>query len=168
MDTHKKPIIFLATLLLTLSFVATAEDSSDAVGSGPNPYRDCGVGAALFPESHVWATLSNLTWDLGSTAITSATMSPETCSNSNVKTAKFIIDNYDNLIEEAAKGEGEHLAAVLDIQGCSTASHNEVIAEIRQAMHAQVASESYPGKHQVKKASDYYNVVTSASSNCSV
>jgi len=104
-------IVMAASLLLTVSFSALAA-GKNKVGSGPNPFRDCGIGAAIFPNHHVAAATSNIIWDLGTTAVTSATLSPETCSNVHAKTAKFIIDNYENLIEDIAKGEGEHLVAM--------------------------------------------------------
>ena len=54
---------------------ATATKPADpkAPGSGPNPYTDCGIGAALFPNTHWAAATSNVIFDLGITAITSAT-----------------------------------------------------------------------------------------------
>jgi len=142
--------------------------SAGRVGSGPNPYRDCGIGAAIFVETGWAAATSNVTWDLGITAITSATWSPETCSKKRVKTAKFIIDNYDNLIENVAKGDGEHLVAVLDIQGCSSKMQPEAIATIRSNISDKVLSKSYSQKDQIDKASDYYNAVISATSTCTI
>lgn len=105
-------VIFLAIVAST----AVAADKRS--GTGPNPFKDCGVGAALFTDTAWAAVTSNIIWDLGTTAVTSATASPETCSGKHIQTAKFVIDNYDSLIEETAKGQGENLTAVLDIQGC--------------------------------------------------
>ena len=62
--------LLLALILITLPLgTAFAEKKQ---GSGPNPYVECGIGAAIFPEVHWAAATSNVTWDLGSTALTSA------------------------------------------------------------------------------------------------
>ena len=45
-----------------------------------NPYTDCGIGAALFPNTNWAAVTSNATWDAGTTAVISATASEDTCS----------------------------------------------------------------------------------------
>tara|TARA_R110002111_G_scaffold120260_3_gene183340 strand:+ start:9223 stop:9732 length:510 start_codon:yes stop_codon:yes gene_type:complete len=160
--------VLVTSLLFSISFSAFANHGHNASGSGPNPFRDCGIGAAIFPNHHVAAATSNVIWDLGSTAVTSATMSPETCSNVHAKTAKFIIDNYDNLIEDVAKGEGEHLVAVLDIEGCSSSAQVDAVTMIRNNMSSKVASVEYSQKARIDKAADYYYAVTSASSGCSV
>ncbi|ATI03456.1 MULTISPECIES: DUF3015 family protein [Cycloclasticus] len=166
----KKLIVVLVSIYLfsMSSIVFAAAHGHAKVGSGPNPYRDCGIGAAIFPNHHIAAATSNVIWDLGSTAVTSATMSPETCSNVHAKTAKFIIDNYENLIEDVAKGEGEHLVAVLDIEGCSSSRQADVVTMIRSNMGSKVASTEYSQKARIDKAADYYHAVTSASSSCSV
>ena len=116
-----KPIVIgvFAGIVATATPFIYAEDSDEhkVAGSGPNPYSDCGIGAALFTETKWAAVTSNVIWDLGITAITSATASPETCSGKKVETAQFIIDNYDNLAEETAKGQGTHLIAMLGLRG---------------------------------------------------
>jgi len=167
MIKYKKTFaVIITSLLLTVSFSALAAHGHNQVGSGPNPYRDCGIGAAIFPNHHVAAAISNVIWDLGSTAVTSATMSPETCSNVHVKTAKFILDNYDNLIEDVAKGEGEHLVAVLDMEGCSSNKQVGAVTMIRGNIGSKVSSAGYSQKTKADKAADYYYAVTSASSSC--
>ena len=138
--------------------------ASAAVIAGPNPYSDCGIGAALFPNTAWAAATSNATWDLGTTAVTSATSSPETCSSGNVETAQFIIDNYDNLVEETAKGQGEHLVTLLDIRGCGGQNQQHAIQAIRSDMGAHLSSKDYSDQNPVERAFNYYSVVTSATS----
>lgn len=163
---HKFKKILTASLLFTISFSVLAGQGQNKVGSGPNPFSDCGIGAAIFPNHHIAAATSNAIWDIGTTAVTSATMSPETCSNVHAKTAKFIIDNYDSLIEDVAKGEGEHLVAVLDIEGCSSNKQADAVTMIRSNIGSKVSSPEYSQKARVDKAADYYYAVTSASSSC--
>ena len=168
MRLKKELSIVLTILTLSVSFPAIAGHEHHKAGSGPNPFRDCGIGAAIFPNHRIPAAISNIIWDLGTTAVTSATMSPETCSAVHAKTAKFIIDNYNNLIEDVARGEGEHLVAVLDIEGCPASSHANVISEVRTHIAQTVSAESYPQKDLSQKASDYYYALTSASASCTI
>ena len=142
--------------------------TSVAVIAGPNPYSDCGIGAAMFQNTPWAAATSNATWDLGSSAVTSATVSPETCSsgNTNVQTAQFIINNYDNLLEETAKGQGEHLITLLDIQGCSSQNQQNAIQAIRSNMSHRISLPGYKIQDPVDKAYDYYIALNSATSIC--
>lgn len=160
-----------ATILL--SVVTSVSAANKPVGSGPNPFSDCGIGAALFSEGPQWAAVtSNVTWDLGTTAVTSATMSPETCSASKVKTAQFIIDNYDNLAEETALGRGEHLTAMLTVRGCQVSAHPAIVQSIRKDMAANITAASYSTLSDVEKATQYYQAmdaaVASEAGSCSV
>jgi hypothetical protein len=152
-----------AGVIATAASVVNAEDSDEhkVAGTGPNPYSECGIGAALFSETKWAAVTSNVIWDLGITAITSATASPETCSGKKVETAQFIIDNYDNLAEETAKGEGTYLVAMLGILGCEESAHSAIIISVRQNMAGVVGQPSYADHDLVRKSSDYYNAVTS-------
>ena len=156
---------FVITCITLLSAVGFGQFASGASGEGPNPYSDCGIGAALFPNTSWAAVSSNVIWDVGSTAVTSATASPDTCTGSDAATAQFIFDTYDSLVGETSKGSGEYLTAMLNIYGCAVPTHNEVIYRIRSQMTDNVASVGYIGKSLIEKSSDYYDVVKSAASN---
>ena len=154
----------LISIAMAAASVTSAEEGSEKkkVGTGPNPFSDCGIGAALFPTVGWAAVTSNVIWDFGITGITSATASPDTCSGKNVETAQFIIDNYDNLAEETAKGQGDHLVTMFNVLGCKPGAHNAIIATVRQDMAEVVNQPSYADQDLVMKASDYYDVVHSA------
>lgn len=167
-------------LLLTASLVATALATSMAAladdkkpvdktpGSGPNPYADCGIGAALFTETKWAAVISNVIWDLGTTAVTSATASPQTCSGKTVAAALFIHHTYDKLAEETASGQGEHLTTVLNIFECDSVRHANAIRQIRGAMGHAVATPNYIDQPHIDKASNFYSIVENAvSASCS-
>ena len=147
---------------------AMAEDAK-APGSGPSPYSDCGIGAALFPETNWAAVTSNVIWDLGSTAITSATASPQTCSGKKQKTALFIGHTYTQLAEETAAGKGEYLDTALSLFECGPAQHAQVIAAVRAEMARNVASPAYLTQTRLEKAADYYNAMDRAAQHaCNV
>lgn len=161
----------LLAMAVTLSLLATSSVNASEPGSGPNPYYDCGIGGALFPDKYWAAAISNVIFDLGSTAITSATLSPETCSAKNMNTAQFIINNYDNLAEETARGQGEHLTAMLTVRGCDTSAHPTIVRSIRSMMSDNVAASGYSALSDVDKAAQYYQAmeasVASMASSCS-
>lgn len=148
--------------------IAAVMAVSSAPATAANPYRDCGIGAAIFTETHWAAVISNVTWDLGSTAITSATASPETCEGVDVETAMFINDTYETLVEETARGEGEHLSTVLTMAGCSASQQAQAASLVRAGMADVVAAEGYATASQIDKSSAFYTVVEgSAIASCS-
>ena len=138
-------------------------------GSGPNPFTDCGIGAALFPSTH-WAALSsNVIWDLGITAITSATASPQTCSGKKVAAAAFIRETYERLAEETARGEGEHLATVLNILECRGEQQVVAASATRDAMAPVVSQPEFGTLPRIEKAARFYQAVESAvAKSCAV
>src|SRR5690554_322833 len=76
-----------------------------------NPWQHCGIGAMIFTDNGVAAAISNVIWDLGTTAVASATISPESCGTTLVTVALLIDSSYDQLAMETAQGSGEHLNA---------------------------------------------------------
>jgi hypothetical protein len=160
--------------LAVLSLLACAAAStsvlaqSQAAGSGPNPYVDCGIGAALFPQTHWAAVTSNVIWDIGTTAVTSATASPQTCNGKRVAAALFIRDTYAALAEETARGEGEHLTTALNLFECNGDRHAAAAQSARSAMAARVGSDSYAAQDSIEKAADLFSVMeASVAQSCS-
>jgi hypothetical protein len=159
-----KLLVSVAVASCLIATSAVAEEKKKA-GTGPNPFRDCGIGAALFPSTPVAAITSNVIWDVGTTALTSATASPETCNGNQVAAAKFIYETYANVIEETAYGKGEHLTAMLEIFGCASGSHKAIISSVRSGIAESVNSPAYAEQTTVQKAADYYDAVSSTIQN---
>lgn len=155
----KLGLVMAASILTSVATYTSAQDK--APGSGPNPFVDCGIGAALFPETDWAAVSSNVIWDVGTTALTSATMSPETCSGKEVVAAEFILNTYDTLIEETAQGQGEHLTTVLNIYACESEQQPAIINAIRAKSATDVASESFADASELEKASRLYDSIQS-------
>ena len=155
----------LATMLVTSSNSWADDNESTSAGSGPNPFSDCGIGAALFSDVSWAAVSSNVIWDLGTTALTSATASPETCSGKKLAAAIFINDTYETLVEETGKGQGDHLVTLMNILECSESNQKIVISDMRASMGELVGSSSYDSKTPLEKASSYYDVVSAATAN---
>jgi len=154
-----------AALISSAIVLAPNAMAAGSPGSGPNPYSDCGIGAAIF-SNDVAATISNVIWDIGTTAVISATASPETCSGKNVEAAVFIHNSYDSIVEETAKGSGEHVTAVLNFFECNQSAHSSVITNVRSTMGSVVNSSDYGSLSAVEKSSAYYDVVAFASKGC--
>ncbi len=98
-----------------------------------NPWQHCGIGAAIFDDNETASAISNVIWDSGTTAITSATASPETCSSTQIDVANYIDLTNDVLTAELAMGSGDHLNGLLAVAGCE-ASENAVAAEMRESI----------------------------------
>lgn len=136
-----------------------------AVASQANPWTECGLGGAIGSlikdnkvASKVLASVTNVTWDLGTTATTSAVSTPDLCANKQVAAAKFINDTYASLEIETAKGEGQNLIALLDLAEVDAAHRDAVIAGLRSEMSQVVATPGFSGLSQIEKAQNYYAV----------
>mgnify|MGYP000126707543 CR=1 FL=1 len=102
-----------------------------------NPWQDCGLGAMVFPNNGVAAALSNVIWDLGTTAVTTNVSSQENCASEKAQTAMFIKSTMPSLEQEVAIGEGEYVTAMLELRGCELESHTEIIKAVRQEFATQ-------------------------------
>lgn len=165
---NKLLITSLALAISTSSFTAMSTDKTP--GSGPNPFSDCGIGAAIFSETKWAAVSSNVIWDIGTTAVTSATASPQTCTGAKVVAAKFIIDNYDNLVEEIAEGSGTHLTSMYNVLGCSTIAQEGMTQDIRTGMSKSLSQANYQDKSLTEKSLELYNSMNNSASltSCAV
>lgn len=160
----KMKVLLGSFALASCVSVSAYAEETKPTGSGPNPFSDCGIGAALFPKHPVGAVISNVIWDVGTTALTSATASPETCSGKSMEVAQYILKSYDSLAEDTAKGQGQHLDSLLDLIGVSADARQETVTAIRQQMAGIVSSKEYSTATQAQKAESFYSVVSSVNS----
>lgn len=155
--------------LLALAVSATApmqvQAQDDAFG-GKNPWMDCGIGAMIFPNHEVVAAISNIIWDLGTTAVTSATASEGSCNGNRLAAAQFVTDAYANLEEELAEGEGQHLNAMMNLMACEAAAQPAAIATVRSNFAEVMAGEAFATLNQEQKAEALF-FVTEAACNLS-
>lgn len=154
----KMKLFALAAATLVFSApvtVAHAEEAKEAV----NPFSQCGIGAAIFPDNGVGAAISNVIWDLGTTAITSGLSSPDTCNGAKKDVAMIINSSYANLEVEAAVGEGQYLTAVADAMSCTAEARSPLYAEVRARLGDVVATPAYVDMDKSQKAATLYNIV---------
>ncbi|EIW88593.1 hypothetical protein AGRI_10276 [Alishewanella agri BL06] len=140
-------LALLAASVLTLSLATTpAAQAQQKV----NPWKQCGIGAMIFDDNGTAAALSNIIWDLGTTAVTSNVSSQNTCEGIKVAAAEFINSTITNIEEETVAGEGEHLTAMLNLMGCDATAHQAIIQDVRADFNVNVEG-------QAAKAEAYYN-----------
>lgn len=143
--------------VLGVSLVMVAPAASKA--EGMNPWTDCGIGAMIFPTTPVGAVISNVIWDLGTTAVTSAGVSKNTCEGKGAKMAMYIGTTYANLEEETVQGEGQHVRAMLNMASCKPSAQDEILRSVRADFAQAVQSSAYQHKDAMAKAQDYYTLV---------
>jgi Protein of unknown function (DUF3015) len=133
-----------------------------------NPWIDCGIGAMIFTETTWAAVVSNVIWDLGTTAVTSDQSSQNTCNSKKAQTAMYIGVNYASLSEETAKGDGKHLRTMLGMMGCEATQQSSIIGSVRSQFGRELQSADYAVKTSVAKAEDFYNIVQGSAGQCRI
>jgi hypothetical protein len=117
-------------------------------------YKECGLGGALFGNSSpILAIISNVTWDLGTTAATSNSMSPETCQGGNVKAAVLIKEAFPSVEKDLASGQGAHLSALNSVANCDS------VASVRAQYGQYAQTSAYRMATQDQNAQALYSIV---------
>lgn len=150
-----KSVLALLALVLVLPSVSFAK----------NALTQCGIGAAVFPKWGPVAAISNLIWDLGTTATTSSSSSPSQCAGSGASVGKLIYENYANVEEETAVGEGEHLTAMMNILGCDVDVRDAMISDVRADFLKSVKDPSYSKRSNLEKTEALFNNVMDKADN---
>ncbi|MBU2541142.1 MAG: DUF3015 domain-containing protein [Candidatus Omnitrophica bacterium] len=122
-------------------------------------YTECGIGAMIAPRNEAVAAVTNVTWDLGTTAISSNISCPDTCAGGQEKVASFIYDSYEALERDLASGSGEYLDALMVLAGYDSQAEQKVTEALRNAFAKLVADSSYTDKSRFEKAQALYNLV---------
>lgn len=149
-------------LALTIASPLLMVDASVAAGrSFGEIYTQCGLGgmlgAAIENKSagQILAIISNVTWDLGTTAISSEVSSPESCAGGNGAVAAYINQSYDALEQDLASGYGDHLDTLKVLSN----GGDDFSVELRAEFTEQVANPEFASMSQYQKAEMLYNLV---------
>lgn len=162
----KKSVLLGACAALVMSVVSVAPAAYAAEGDRqPSAYTECGIGATLFPDNGGLAAVSNVIWDWGTTALSSALSSPEQCIGGKAKTAMLVGKTYAGLEADIATGEGKYLTAVADVMACNTESRSAMYAEVRNNFAAEAAKSAFAGKNTADKGEALYLIVEQAGVN---
>lgn len=143
---HVLSLAAVAAMSLSAAQSASAREFADI-------YTECGLGAMIAPSNAVVAAITNITWDLGTTAVSSNVSSPDTCQGGKAKTAAYIMQSYAQLEQDLARGEGEHLSTLMTVAGCQAG----VGSVLRQDLAARVAAPSYGTATRAEQAGALYN-----------
>jgi hypothetical protein len=120
-----KKTLALAVLCTAAIAVATPAEARGGQRSIEHIYEQCGIGGLIFGHiSPIIAIISNVTWDLGTTAVLSGTLSPDACGGVFVARAVLIKEDFPAIEQDLASGRGEHLAALNKLMACPSASKN--------------------------------------------
>ena len=122
-------------------------------------YTDCGIGGMLFSSTPVGAVISNIIWDLGTTASSSQLSSPDSCKGGQATAAAFIVNSYANLSEETIKGDGEHLAALMGVVGCDGAASAVAIDAMRADFSVTLGSDGYQDQTHYEKSEAFFDLL---------
>ena len=113
----------------------------------------------IAPRNAAVAAVTNVTWDLGTTAITTNISSPDSCAGGKGKVAAFIHDSYDLLENDLARGNGEHLDTLISLSGINLESQHELLSVLRNDFINTVASPSYSTQSRFEKSENLFNAL---------
>jgi hypothetical protein len=145
--------VAIAAVSLTASQAASARDFGQI-------YTECGLGAMLFPTNDALAAITNVTWDLGTTAVSSNVSSADTCAGGKKKTAAFITQSYAQLEQDLARGQGAHINALMAVAGCPSQAQASLTAGMRQDLAVQVSAPAYGSATRYDQAKVMYEQFT--------
>ncbi|MCO4785738.1 MULTISPECIES: DUF3015 family protein [Marinomonas] len=151
-----------AAILATAALASTQALAQDNI----NPWKHCGIGAMIFDDNGTAAAISNIIWDLGTTAVSSKVTSEDSCEGKRIQTAMFIQKSFNNVLEETAKGEGEYVTAMLGMMDCREEDFTAILSNVRIDVADQVAQPSYQGLSVSAKSEAYYTALTANAATC--
>lgn len=148
---NKTIIAVAAVSLLGASQAVDAREFADI-------YTECGLGAMIAPNNAPVAAVTNVTWDLGTTAVTSNASTPEACHGGKERTVTFIHDAYESLEGEIAQGTGPYLTTLLTLAECGA----DATASLRTDLASLVAAPDYSEQARMDQAAGLYRAVEKA------
>ncbi|MBM9520727.1 DUF3015 family protein [Desulforhopalus vacuolatus] len=126
-------------------------------------YIECGLGAMIAPHTSPVAVVTNVTWDLGTTAISSNISCPDSCVGGQAKSAAFIFDSYESLEKDIARGQGEYLDTLMTLTNVSKESQGKAVNNLRNNFAFYVANQDYTNQTKFQKSENLYNILYSQS-----
>lgn len=152
--------LLLAIAILTTGLVSVSQAQKQSI------YKDCGIGAMIFSGQEEWnrslASLVNIVWDWGTTASSSKSSGTCTRKGNEVAAAIFIHETLESVVEDTAKGNGDHLTAVLDLMDVSVEARTSVVSALQADLAETVSSAEYSSMTRLEKAEAYFGILESA------
>ena len=147
-------VLLLTGAMITSASIIYAGETKDLKGI----YEECGIGALLFPDWPIGASVSNFTWDWGTTATTSGLTTPEACKGGKAKLASYIYQSYDSIEKDLAKGDGKYLD-MLVVLSEKTGEKERFVQDLREKLRETVESNCYSCKDRLEKAKLMYTII---------
>ncbi|MFH1318959.1 MAG: DUF3015 family protein [Candidatus Omnitrophota bacterium] len=122
-------------------------------------YTECGIGAMIAPRNPAVAAITNITWDWGTTAISSNISCPDSCVGGQEKVASFIHDSYEFLENDLASGNGTYLDTLTVLIGYDSQAKQDFVDVLRNDFAEVVANASYTDQSRFEKAQALYDLV---------
>jgi len=142
-------ILLLAGVMIASASITYAAETETKDLQGI--YEECGIGALLFPDWAVGASVSNFIWDYGTTASTSGLTTPDSCKGGKAKLAFYIYQSYDSIEKDLAKGDGKYLD-MLVVLSEKTGEKERFVQDLRENLREAVESNCYSCKDRLEKA----------------
>lgn len=122
-------------------------------------YSECGLGAMIAPKNEGVAAVTNVTWDSGTTAISSDATTPQACKGGQEKTASFIYDAYEHLERDLASGDGQYLDTLIALSGCTPESRDALGQALRIDFAQSVSALGYSHQNRFEQANGLYDLL---------
>lgn len=151
--------IFVAIGLVGLSSSAAASGGTRTFGQ---IYTQCGIGAMIAPETPAVAAVTNVTWDLGTTAISSNISSPSTCRGKKTQMASMIYTTYPSLESDVASGMGENLDSLATLAGCASGQRPSFVNTLRSRFAQKASVAGYADQSRRSKAAALFSAAQNA------
>lgn len=148
-------LLLIAGVAMVSMSTVNAAETKDIKGI----YEECGLGGLLFPSWPIGASVSNVTWDLGTTAATSGLTTPDSCKGGEAKLAAYIYESYDSIEQDLAKGDGKYLDMLAVLSEKQEAQKADFVASVRAQFLKAVEQGNYSTLSQVEKAQMLYSIV---------
>lgn len=155
-------------LILVAAAIGVTTNVSAQERTLANALTECGIGAMIFPNNETIAIITNVTWDLGTTAVSSNVSSADTCKGGTKKVAQLIQHAYPQLTADISKGQGENLEAMVTAAQCDHGSSAQFKTQVREKFG--LAAAQAQGKTQMDKNEDLFGIVkqSAAQAGCSI
>lgn len=155
---------FVKTAALA-AMVAATSATSFAEGRAFNEiYEECGLGGMLFPEIPVAAIISNVIWDLGTTAVSSELSSADSCAGGSAAMAAFVTETHEQLAADLSVGEGVYVASLVNQLGCSNQA--AAVAALRNKFATD--AEEFAVATDARQSEILFNNAASVAASCTI
>lgn len=155
-----KIIAICAALVWSLSLTGTT--SAAETRDYKTAAEECFWGLILTHEDQRGLSLglNIVSGAFGLYAYSSATSSADSfCAEKITTTASFINDSYPALVEDTARGSGQHLIAVLELAGCTVEDQQIAIPLVREDMAKAISAPGYEDSQYIDKVYSMFQSV---------